>query len=106
MPRIPSLSDEEAPPASRVLLDEQRAAHGRVTNMKRTLAHSPTALRALMTWYDLHTEVITFLGNRLATLFAHVISSQTDCLICSTFFRRWLIEAGEDLDRLEMKERE
>jgi alkylhydroperoxidase family enzyme len=57
-----------------------------------------------MTWYDLHAEVVSFLGQRLTTLFAHAISIQTDCLICSTFFRRWLIEGGEDPDRLELDE--
>ncbi len=31
-------------PESRLALDEIRAAHGRVTNMKRTLARSPVAL--------------------------------------------------------------
>jgi alkylhydroperoxidase family enzyme len=106
MPRIPPLTDDQAPPAARTILDEQRAAHGRVTNMKRTLAHSPTALRALMTWYDLHAEVVEFLGTRRTTLFAHAISSQIDCLICSTFFRRWLKESGEDPDRLELDERD
>jgi alkylhydroperoxidase family enzyme len=106
MARIPPLSQEQAPAGSRVILDAQRSAHGIVTNMKRTLAHSPTALRALMTWYDLHAEVVGFLGNRRTTLFAHAISSQSDCLICSTFFRRWLIESGENPDRLELDERD
>jgi alkylhydroperoxidase family enzyme len=106
MSRIPPLADEQALPDARAILDQQRAAHGRVTNMKCTLAHSPTALRSLMTWYDLHAEVVEFLGNRLTTLFAHAISSQSDCLICSTFFRRWLMESGEDPDRLELDERE
>jgi len=106
MARIPPLTDGSAVPAAQVILDQQRAAHGRVTNMKRTLAHSPAALRALMQWYDLHVEVVAFLGARLTTLFAHAISSQSDCLICSTFFRRWLREAGEDSDALRLDERE
>jgi hypothetical protein len=55
-----------------------------------------------MQWYDLHSEVVVFLGERAAMVFAHAISSQTDCLICSTFFRRWLIEAGEDPDQLHL----
>jgi alkylhydroperoxidase family enzyme len=59
-----------------------------------------------MQWYDLHAEVVAFLGPRPTTLFAHAISSQTDCLICSTFFRRWLAEAGEDPDALRLDERE
>ncbi|WP_143393381.1 carboxymuconolactone decarboxylase family protein [Fimbriiglobus ruber] len=74
--------------------------------MKRTLAHSPQALFALMRWYDLHAEVVEFLGPRATTLFAFAISTQTDCLICSTFFRRWLIEGGENPDDLQLDDRE
>ena len=82
------------------------SAHGRATNMKRTLAHSPVALRSLMTWYELRDEVAVFLGGRATLLFAHAISSGTDCLVCSTFFRRLLIEAGEDPDDPGLDERE
>jgi alkylhydroperoxidase family enzyme len=106
MARIPPLAEAEAAPAARTILEQQRAAHGRVTNMKRTLAHSAVALRALMQWYDLHAEVVAFLGPRLTTLFAHAVSSQSDCLICSTFFRRLLVEAGEDPDDLRLDRRE
>ena len=45
MARIPPLAVEAAPAESRAELERQIAAHGRVTNMKRTLAHSPAALR-------------------------------------------------------------
>jgi alkylhydroperoxidase family enzyme len=74
--------------------------------MKGTLARSPAALRALMTWYDLRDEVLPFLGERATDLFAHAISAGTDCLVCSTFFRRILAEAGEDPDDLRLDERE
>jgi alkylhydroperoxidase family enzyme len=93
-------------PAAQQELERQLAAHGRVTNMKRTLAHSPTALAALMTWYPMRDEVADFLGPRATTLFAHAVSTEADCLICSTFFRRILIDAGEDPDRLELNEHE
>ncbi len=53
-----------------------------------------------MTWYDLRDVVVPFLGERATTLFAHAISAGTDCLICSTFFRRILIDRGEDPDAL------
>jgi alkylhydroperoxidase family enzyme len=105
MSRVPPLPEGETSPAARIELDKQLAAHGRLTNMKRTLAHSPVALRALMNWYDLRGEVLPFLGERLTTLFAHAVSSQTDCLICSTFFRRVLIDAGEDPERPRLDER-
>src|SRR5271165_5505710 len=106
MPRIRPLEASEAPPGSRAELERQLAAHGRVTNMKRTLAHSPVALQALMAWYPLRDEVASFLGDRATTLFAHAISAQTDCLICSTFLRRVLTDAGENPDRLALDERD
>jgi alkylhydroperoxidase family enzyme len=106
MARIKPLALEEAGPPARAELERQLASHGRVTNMKATLARSPAALGALMHWYDLHAEVVAFLGDRLATLFAHAISTQTDCLVCSTFFRRWLVESGEDPDALRLDDRE
>jgi alkylhydroperoxidase family enzyme len=106
MARIRPLEVAEAPPGSREELDRQLAAHGRVTNMKRTLAHSPVALRSLMTWYDLRGLVALFLGDRATLLFAHAISTGTDCLICSTFFRRLLIDAGDNPDDPRLDDRE
>lgn len=106
MSRIAPIELEDAEPEARAELDRQLAAHGRVTNMKRTLAHSSTALDALMTWYPLHDKVAGFLGERAATLFAHAISARTDCLICSTFFRRILVESGDDPDALALDDRE
>jgi alkylhydroperoxidase family enzyme len=77
-----------------------------MTNMKRTLLHALPAFKALMEWYPLRDTVQPFLGERLTTLYAHAISAETDCLICSTFFRRMLIQTGENPDRLRLDERE
>ena len=44
------------------------------------------------------------LGERRTNLFCHAISTQNDCLICSTFFRRILIDDGEDPDALALDE--
>ena len=106
MPRIRPFDESTAPAAARELAAAHAATGGRVTNMKCTLAHSPVALDALMQWYPLHDAVAPFLGERRTMLFSHAISTQTDCLICSTFFRRLLIDAGEDPDALELDERE
>jgi len=106
MPRSDPLEREQTNGTVREEWDRQVQAHGRMTNMKRTLAHSGPALRALMEWYPLEAEVRGFLGVRATTLFAHAISAATDCLICSTFFRRILIEGGEDPDRLALDDRE
>ena len=59
-----------------------------------------------MQWYPLREAVEPFLGPRATTLFIHAISSATDCLICSTFFRRHLIDAGENPDQLTLDARE
>jgi alkylhydroperoxidase family enzyme len=105
MPRIEPLEYERMPAEARAAHDEHLKV-ARITNMKRTLLHSVPAFDALMTWYSLRDTVQPFLGERLTTLFAHAVSAETDCLICSTFFRRILIDSGEDPDALRMDERE
>jgi alkylhydroperoxidase family enzyme len=106
MARIKALDYAEVGPEVRPEYDRQIQVNGRMTNMKRTLAHSYPALRALLEWYPLHDAVQPFLGERLTDLFTHAISAQTDCLICSTYFRRVLIEKGEDPDNLVLDPRE
>src|SRR4051812_43054920 len=106
MPRIPPLENDAAPPEARAAVDAHVRNHARMTNMKRTLLHSVPAFHALMEWYPLRDTVQPFLGERLTTLFAHAISSESDCLICSTFFRRMLIQTGDNPDRLKLDARE
>lgn len=106
MPRIPPIDEADAAPPAHAILEKQRARFGNVTNMKRTLAHAPLALDIFMRWYDLRDEVAGFLGDRSTIAFTHAISSATECLICSTFFRRWLKDAGENPDALQLDERE
>ena len=102
MARIEPVDEASAPPASRELAAAHAATGGRMTNMKWTLAHSPVALDALLQWYPLHDEVAPLLGERRTWLFCHAISTASDCLICSTFFRRLLIDAGEDPSNLQL----
>jgi alkylhydroperoxidase family enzyme len=106
MPRIPPLENDSATAEARAAAEAHVRHHARMTNMKRTLLHSLPAFRALMEWYPLRDTVQPFLGERLTTLFAHAISAETDCLICSTFFRRMLIQTGDNPDRLKLDERE
>ena len=104
--RVPQIDYDSAPPEVRKAHDDHIRSHARITNMKRTLLNSIPAFQALMEWYPLRDTVQPFLGARLTVLFAHAISAETDCLICSTFFRRVLVEEGEDPDRLELDDRE
>ena len=61
MARIAPIPFEEAPSASRAEWQRQVAAHGRMTNMKRTLARSGVALTSYIQCYPLRDEVETFL---------------------------------------------
>src|SRR3954451_19431451 len=106
MPRIAPLDTEAAPPDARAAADAHVRNHARMTNMKRTLLHSLPAFRALMEWYPLRDTVQPYLGERLTHLFAHAVSTETDCLICSTFFRRILIQSGENPEALDLTEKE
>lgn len=97
---------EQVSPGVKEQWDQQVSEHGRMTNLKKTLAHSSLALSIYMQWYPLRDEVESFLGKRPTLLFIHAISTETDCLICSTFFRKILIDSGEDPDQLLLNETE
>jgi hypothetical protein len=96
MARIAPLDDGSAPQDSRSIAAAHAATGGRMTNMKWTLAHSPVALDALLQWYPLFDALVPVVGERRMWILSHAISTRSDCLICSTFFRRLLIDAGED----------
>jgi alkylhydroperoxidase family enzyme len=106
MVRIPPLEQDQVQGWAREEWERQVRAHGRMTHMKRTLSHSDVALRALMEWYTLRDAVRPFLGDRLCDLFSHAISAETECLICSTYFRRALIDRGESPDAPALDARE
>src|SRR5581483_6909307 len=103
VPRIEPVDEETATPEQG---DNLQHIVGRVTNMKRTLARSREALDALLQWYPLHDAVVPFLGDRATSIFCHAISTQSDCLVCSTYFRRELLQEGNDPDKLNLDERE
>ncbi|MBO9578176.1 MAG: hypothetical protein J7480_05345 [Microbacteriaceae bacterium] len=71
---------------------------GRLTNQKAVmLGHLPT-FEVYMGWYPLFDELAAEIGERPVHLFAHAISDANECLICSVFFRRILIDGGDDPD--------
>lgn len=55
-----------------------------------------------MEWYPLRDDVAVFLTERLTTIFAFAISTQADCLVCSTYFRRALTDSGENPESFEL----
>jgi alkylhydroperoxidase family enzyme len=106
MTRVPQIEYAGAGEEARAAHDAHQRDRGRITNMKRTLLQSVPAFQALMEWYPLRDAVRLFLGDRLTTIFAHAVSSENGCLICDTFFRRILIDSGEDPDTLVLDDLE
>lgn len=105
MSRI-AFADEHASEEVARCYREQIEKNGRITNMKKTLLQAPAAYHAYMQWYVLRDEVEPFIGARGVILFCHAISMQGDCVICSTFFRRYLLDNGEDPNNLQLSEQE
>lgn len=69
---------------------------GRITNLKATLGHSLLAFRIYTQWYPLYNEVQRILGARLAALYGMAISDGSGSAVCSTYFRKLLVELGEE----------
>lgn len=106
MPRIKPIEYSDASNSAKEQFDQQIKKNGRITNMKKTLLHSLPAFHALMEWYPLRDSVHEFIGDKGVNYFCHAISSQNNCLICSTFFRKILKDAGEDPDNPVLSEKE
>ncbi|MDR1105711.1 MAG: hypothetical protein LBL44_05075 [Treponema sp.] len=103
---LPMTEYETVLPEAKREYDDQIAKNGRVTNMKRTLLHSVPAFKAYMEWYTLRDLVVPFIGERALSLYAYAISAANECLICSAFFRKILVESGDDPDNPVLSETE
>src|SRR6187455_3135718 len=105
MARIEPPATKEISPDVKIAFEHHVQEYGgRITNMKATLAHSHIAFEAYMQWYPLYSEVERILGKRMASLYAHSISCAADCPLCSTFFRKIIIDSGETPEKLELTE--
>jgi hypothetical protein len=107
MARIQPVSAQDKSPALLAAFEQHVVSYqATITNMKSTLAHSLLAFEVYMQWYPLYNKVIDMIGKKAAYLFAYSISTASDCPLCSTFFRRIMIEAGENPDKLVLSDYE
>jgi len=105
MPRISPLEKDRTPGDLRLAYNQHIAIYNtRITNMKATLGHSYHAFHSYMTWYPLYEDVKFILGDRLSPLYAWSISEAADCPLCTTYFRKAIIESGENPDTLQLSE--
>lgn len=108
MPRIAPLTEADASADLKAAWAHHIDSYpgSRITNMKATLSHSPLAFDVYMQWYPLYEEVKKIVGERSAYLFAHAISQASDCPLCTTFFRKLIIEHGERPEDLQLTKAE
>lgn len=107
MARILPVDDTSLQPLVKEAFEKHvQEYHGRITNMKASLGHSLLAFEVYMQWYPLYKAVELITGNRLAWLYAYAISYSSDCPLCSTFFRKIIIDAGEKPENLVVTETE
>lgn len=103
MPRIEPLIITNRNESIQLAFDKHvKDYNARITNMKATLGHSQVAFEVYMTWYPLYEEVKKIVGNRLAYLYAYSVSFAADCPLCTTFFRKLIIDGGEKPENFDV----
>lgn len=82
---------------------EKHVAEGHtVTNEKRTLLHNVPAFWALEgKSYEMSAELKKFISPRAAALFEYAISVENDCLVCTTYYKKYYESLGIDIDHVE-----
>ena len=104
---LPLPTYDDLGPEAKAAADRQVELHGgRITNMKATLLSHVPSFTAYMEWYTLRDALVPYIGERAVSLFSYAISDENDCLVCSVFFRRILIDNGEDPDNPQVTEAE
>ncbi len=104
---LPITSHDALEPDARAASDRQVELHGgAITTTKATLLSHLPSFTTYMQWYTLRDELVPFIGERAVSLFSYAISDENDCLVCSVFFRRILIDNGEDPDNPQVTETE
>lgn len=106
MSHIPQIDYETASEPIRQAHDEELRLRGRMTNMKRTLLHSPVAHRIYSEWFTLRDELHPVIADRALWIFCLAISAASRSKIPVGFFRRALIGAGRDPDMPLLTEEE
>ena len=102
MPNIAQLDYNAATQEQQAAHDEELRLRGRMTNMKRTLLHSPAALRVYGEWFTLRDELRPVLGDRAIWIFCHAICVASGSRVGTGFMRRALIEGGDNPDALSL----
>jgi len=79
---------------------------GPVNNLDATLLGHLPSFTAYTEWFVLRDAVVPYLGERAVSLFCYAISAEYGGPIPSAFFRKVLVDAGDDPDSPQVTETE
>ena len=95
MPRIAPVNPSEASPEAKAAIEAHLSQGYRLTNEKKTLLYNAAAFEALEGQsYAVDRELQRLVGRRAAGLFEYAISAQNDCIVCTTYYGRFLRSLG------------
>lgn len=77
-----------------------------VTNTQKTLAHSLPAFEVYNQLYSLFEKVKEVTGKRTAALFAWSVSTASNSALCTSFFRKIIVEGGENPEEITLNDHE
>jgi hypothetical protein len=104
---LPLTSYDDLKPPAKAAADDHRAAYGEeLTNIQATLLTNVPSFTAYMQWHRLRDEVVPWIGERAFALFSYAISDENDCAASALYFRRILVDGGDDPDNPEVTETE
>ena len=79
----------------------------KITNEKRTLLHNVPSFWALEgKSYEMSAELKKFISPRAANLFEYAVSVENDCLVCTTYYKKYMESIGVDINNLDYTEEE
>ncbi|MFK4344407.1 MULTISPECIES: carboxymuconolactone decarboxylase family protein [unclassified Paenibacillus] len=99
---VPLLQVEDMSPEAKDFYEE-RSKNGRITNMVKTLLYSMPSFRA-MEFYPVRNELQKIIGSRAIYFYCYAISTENDCLVCSTYHAKLLRDLNLTFEQFEFTE--
>ncbi|SDF96885.1 hypothetical protein SAMN04488542_1221 [Fontibacillus panacisegetis] len=93
----------EMPQEAQEFVKKRIEENKRVTNMVKTLLYSMPSFRA-MEFYPVRDELQKIIGSRAVYFYCYAISTENDCLVCSTYHAKLLKDLNIAFDEFEFTE--
>ncbi|MFE6076448.1 carboxymuconolactone decarboxylase family protein [Paenibacillus sp. NPDC057886] len=100
---VPALQYEEMTQEAKDFVDERIKSGSRVTNMVKTLLYSMPSFEA-MEFYPVRNELQKIIGSRAIYFYCYAISTENECLVCSTYHAKLLRDLNISFNEFEFTE--